>query len=889
MSVANGQPVNASVTNAAFVSKTTDSTVVSKVTLNKSGSGTTITDTQAVINKALDAVGTTEADATPNNYSSANFVTNGDNRKVAIGKLDTQLKTTNDNVNAAIASNTSQDTRLTNLESNNMTIAGNKTFSGNTVFSGDVTVNGTTTTINSTTQDVVDPNITVNKGGTNLTSEGAGITVDRAGTKGSIIYKNASATKFAIGNLASEVNIVDESTAQTLSNKNFPYSDYLEQGSDPSAPAATYRRIYSKADGFYQRDSAGVISKVGTGSGSGGAINLVTNGDADSAIATIFVPYQDSSGTRPIDGTGGTTTGITTALTATAPLSGTNSFTLTKDAANRQGGGWSAPFTVDLAYRAKSLKISVDYIVNSGTFVAGSSSAESDVIFYLYDVTNSQLIEPSNIKLFASSTSTSDKYEATFQTSATGSSYRLIAHIQSVSALAYELKVDNVTVAPSQYVYAAPVTATITGGFTSNITTNVTLNSMWRTSGDRVLADVKLFFTGANTQTGTSIYLPVNIDRSKLAYSSSRAKIGSWQIRNPSSGSITTGAVYTSNGVGLNEAYLEAFALNTNIPFTIVSDTELAITLDYPGLGLSATTQQSDGYDARELSLKVSKSTGQSIPYNTWTKLTSWDITNFTNGLSWDATNHRVVAVSAGTYSGSASLVYGAAGGTGPVLIAIYKNGTSVYESRYDVVSGVNGNPTVSFKEKLNANDYLEVFTYQATTTTAALSTSAGQQVATFFTVSKDQAPTTISATETLVARYTSAAGQTPSVGVDTIIDFGTKVHDTHNAVTTGASWKFTSPSSSFYSVNVLVVSGNIAWSTATQVVYGGIFKNGNWYANSTIEASKAAATNRMSVSMNTLVQLNAGEYIDFRYYQSQAGALFASDKHVYIEIVKIK
>lgn len=815
--------------------------------MNKSGSGTTITDTQAVINKALDAVGTTEADATPNNYSSANFVTNGDNRKVAIGKLDTQLKTTNDNVNAAIASNTSQDTRLTNLESNNMTIAGNKTFSGNTVFSGDVTVNGTTTTINSTTQDVVDPNITVNKGGTNLTSEGAGITVDRAGTKGSIIYKNASATKFAIGNLASEVNIVDESTAQTLSNKNFPYSDYLEQGSDPSAPAAAYRRIYSKADGFYQRDSAGVISKVGTGSGSGGAINLVTNGDADSAIATIFVPYQDSSGTRPIDGTGGTTTGITTALTATAPLSGTNSFTLTKDAANRQGGGWSAPFTVDLAYRAKSLKISVDYIVNSGTFVAGSSSAESDVIFYLYDVTNSQLIEPSNIKLFASSTSTSDKYEATFQTSATGSSYRLIAHVQSTSASAYELKVDNISVAPSQYVYAAPVTATITGGFTSNITTNVTLNSMWRTSGDRVLADVKLYFTGANTQTGTSIYLPVNIDRSKLAYSSSRAKIGSWQMRNPGSGAISTGAVYTSNGVGLNEAYLEAFALNSNIPFTIVSGSELAITLDYPGLGLSATTQQSDGYDARAIGIEMNRASA-AITANT--KIGSWTkVKDYTN--AFNTTTGDFTVQTPGDYTVNWVGVLPTSGSTSP---AIRLNGTTVAIGS-TATSGITRGIVSKTILDCKANDVITVICDSSVTLDASSSLS----------IIKNQAPTTISVNEEISLRYSNTAGTTVPATATTY-PYAVKSYDTHGAYNTSTG-EFTAPVAGRYIVRASVTS---TYNAAAYDLNVRFYVNGSSvsYAYKTVQTGSA-----QQVINNDILNLNAGDILTIRVDQSVSAA----------------
>ena len=811
MSVANGQPVNASVTNAAFVSKTTDSTVVSKVTLDKSGSGTTITDAQAVINKALDAVGTTEADATPNNYSSANFVTNGDNRKVAIGKLDTQLKTTNDNVNSAIASNTSQDTRLTNLESNNMTIAGNKTFSGNTVFSGDVTVNGTTTTINSTTQDVVDPNITLNKGGTNLTSEGAGITVDRAGTKGSIIYKNASATKFAIGNLASEVNIVDESTAQTLSNKNFPYSDYLEQGSDPSAPAATYRRIYSKADGFYQRDSAGVISKVGTGSGSGGAINLVTNGDADSAIATIFVPYQDSSGTRPIDGTGGTTTGITTALTATAPLSGTNSFTLTKDAANRQGGGWSAPFTVDLAYRAKSLKISVDYIVNSGTFVAGSSTTESDVIWYLYDVTNSVLIEPSNIKMFSSSATLSDNYQAEFQTSTTGSSYRLIAHIQSVSALAYELMVDNISVAPSQYVYAPTITDWI--DYTPTITansgslTNYTLsNTQWSRVGASLYIKGKLVFTGSP---GT--------------WNRPRVSIPSGLVIDNGSGTVSSGVLFVDTGTNTYgsdatlrpgtsfvqfETYRGTAAAGVlsdpsqAAPFTWVSADEMHWMIGpIKIVGWTSNSQVSDGYDARAIGIEMNRASA-AITANT--KIGSWTkVKDYTN--AFNTTTGDFTVQTPGDYTVNWVGVLPTSGSTSP---AIRLNGTTVATGSTATAGLTRGIVSKTILD-CKVNDVITVTGDASVTLDASSSLS----------IIKNQAPTTMSRGVTVGANYSTTATTSYTSGSLAVFAPNTKISDygaggTYNT----ATGEFTANTSMQLQVDYHIQFSSASWTANTRL-----------------------------------------------------------------------
>jgi len=268
--------------------------------------------------------------------------------------------------------------------------------------------------------------------------------------KGMITYRT-DLNQAKVSNGTSYKLLIDEDSTQTLSNKTYASPSITgalnaAQTTTPANPASGENKLYFKADGkLYTLDAAGNEALVG--SGGGGVKNLITNGNADDTSSSIFVPYADAASTRPVDGTGGSPT-VTTSMTTSTPLDGAKSFLLTKPASNVQGQGWSVPFTVDPAYRAKSLKISVDYIVNSGTFVAGGTSTESDIIWYIYDVTNSQLIEPSNIKMFSNNSSISDKFEATFQSSSTGSSYRLIAHVQSVSALAYELKVDNITVSP---------------------------------------------------------------------------------------------------------------------------------------------------------------------------------------------------------------------------------------------------------------------------------------------------------------------------------------------------------------------------------------------------------------------------------------------------------
>jgi len=53
------------------------------------------------------------------------------------------------------------------------------------------------------------------------------------------------------------------------------------------------------------------------------------------------------------------------------------------------------------------------------------------------------------------------------------------------------------------------------------------------------------------------------------------------------------------------------------------------------------------------------------------------------------------------------------------------------------------------------------------------------------------------------MAFYQSTAGQAiPGSNTITIIDYGTKVIDTHSAVTTGASWVFTAPKRGYYHVS---------------------------------------------------------------------------------------
>jgi hypothetical protein len=93
--------LSSSVANATFLDKTIDDLKKGKLGLYKVTSTETgaIQDVQVFINELADASGVTgEGDATRKTYSSTNYISNGDNRKVAIGKLDSSLLTANNRI-----------------------------------------------------------------------------------------------------------------------------------------------------------------------------------------------------------------------------------------------------------------------------------------------------------------------------------------------------------------------------------------------------------------------------------------------------------------------------------------------------------------------------------------------------------------------------------------------------------------------------------------------------------------------------------------------------------------------------------------------------------------------------------------------------------------------
>lgn len=389
-----------------------------------------------------------------------------------------------------------QQSGITVDDLNNVTGVNDLTVDGN------LTVNGTTTTLNTTTLDVEDTNITINVGGTDGSAEGAGITVERTGTNGSIVYEDTLSSKFKLGALGSEAEVVTVSTSQTLSNKdmsdssnnidgasadtitrlsgnqqvvtipdtaspdNIVLEDFQQQLTNKDIDGGTAsntsritipQNTKANLDGLTRKEGTLVYSNdldklfiddgstlQEVGSGGVGGINFIDNPDAE--VNTDGWAVYDDTNATPSDGTGGSPVAVSLTRTTTLPelIRGGASFKLSKSAADGQGEGASYAFSIDEKDKGNEIYFSMEY-KTSANYVSG------DVIVYLYDVTNASLIGTltnADSGELQSHTGNGQLISGSFISSGTSSSYRLIFHVATTNASAYDIFFDNVVVTP---------------------------------------------------------------------------------------------------------------------------------------------------------------------------------------------------------------------------------------------------------------------------------------------------------------------------------------------------------------------------------------------------------------------------------------------------------
>lgn len=350
------------------------------------------------------------------------------------------------------------------------------------------------------------------------------------------------ATKIQEANGASNGGVLTTAAQDIGGEKRFIDAVGMKHVSTPANPSAGHMKVYCKSDDkCYKLNSSGDESELGAGGGGGsGGINFITldssflpnKQESSNFENTIgeFTAFADTASATPTDLTGGSPT-VTCTRTTSTPLNGAGSLLVTKDAADRQGEGCSAPFYVPPGYRGKQAEIMFPISI-SGSVVAG------DFQVYVYDVTNSQLITPFNKELLG------NQIHASFDIPATMVQGRLGFYFASTSTSAVTAKIDDIFAGfkDATYGFAGGGGVDETSLFSVVGLGTISNNKFYtRRVGDHACVD---FYFKAGTATATTAYIQLpskyQIDSSFYASTTNAKSFGSGFRVNVSSATNTS-------------------------------------------------------------------------------------------------------------------------------------------------------------------------------------------------------------------------------------------------------------------------------------------------------------------------------------------------------------
>jgi len=607
--------------------------------------------------------------------------------------------------------------------------------------------------------------------------------------------------------------------------------------------------------------------------GGGGSINYIKNPGAESAT-TGWATYSDAAQNIPVDGTGGTATGLTFTRSTTTPLIGSGQFSLAKDAANRQGKGVSYDFTIDRAYQATTLGISFNYNAGSLTVANGitppnndgttsTNAGNSDIEVFIYDVTNSVLI-PVSPQVITGNGSNNFIFNGTFQTSSNSTSYRLIFHIATASTSAWTFLFDGVTVGPQKLVSGTPVL-----NRTNNLTWtydnlgSTSLSDVWYERIGGTMYACGTVKTGTTAGSTFAINLPsgYSIDSSRMSTQTTTQAVGQlWNENTTAFASSSTGPYVlfwdgsTTGKIFLCKTPSASGGFQKDNGNILSNSSNISFYFSIPILGWSSNVQMSNDTSSSVVAARCYRSSSQTgiNPNNTTVKLNLNASDGDTNG-SFDSANSKYVIPVSGWYQISGCTTINSTN----VLAAqyqatIYKNG-SLLDYGASIYPG-STNPFKAFATYLGqftAGDYVELYLYGAGNNSASTLNTSGGITNTYLEINRISGPSTIAVTDTVACSYWASANT--STSTSTPVNFDSKVFDTTGSVTTGSGWKFTAPISGKY-----LITGYVNLS-GTGGINGQLYKNGSTY--SVLCWLPTGAAESFSYTINLL----AGDYIDIR------------------------
>ncbi len=553
-------------------------------------------------------------------------------------------------------------------------------------------------------------------------------------------------------------------------------------------------------------------------------------------------------------------------------------------------GAWSAgqgiitdAFTIDIEDQAKVLGFSFKYsIVSGGTNGNFSGTSSNTFAVYIYDVTNAVWIQPAGVYNLVQTSGVAN-VSGTFQTSSNGTSYRMMVVAVNASAGAISMLFDDFNIGPQITVNAPAMsdwvayTPTITGTVSNPSLGTNTLTAYYRRVGDSI--EVK--FSLAQTVAGTGgsgdylISLPPGFvaDTTKVAVSTNTIAVGAtvlgngW-ISNSTSTAASSDMVFASLYNTTNIRLMPQTAATTlgpgwgsgRLPLsTAVTNANFNALI--PIVGLSSNSVMSNDTDTRVVAFNAYLNSNFAVTAN--------------NPIKYDTVlidTHASYSIVTGKYTVPVSGKYVISSGntTTATTFAYYvkKNSTEIgyLGITTSVIAGAAGSMIVD----CIAGDTLEI---DADTSATAQGVSSTHRYC-LLSINRLSGPAVIAASEFVGARYRCSSTTTTTANQQ--INFDTKIYDTHNAVTTGASWKFTVPVSGYYRTT----AGVYITSATSQA--NSMYKNGT--LNSRISEKNYAGDATLTGSTTNYFQAN--DTIDVR--NSTSGTLVPGAEYNWICVEKV-
>lgn len=500
-----------------------------------------------------------------------------------------------------------------------------------------------------------------------------------------------------------------------------------------------------------------------------------------------------------VNGSGGTT-GITFTTSLIDPVRGNASFLYTKPASAQAGTGFVHDFTIENADRAKVMKAKFEL---SG--VSGGPVSPGDLEIWIYDITNTRLIQPTPYRIDGIVNGNNNQYlfYSTFQTNNDSLDYRIILHWKNPSLAAATIKMDSFSVGPQTSALGVPaidaqlLEPLVTQGFGTTTDNFV----YWGRRG-QFLVMYGSFTCGITTAANALVYLPAglvveesDIPNAYLCGTYTRNVPGN--LDDMAVSPNTNYILFTSQGSGGLSAFIAntIFAVGQIVSFYV----EVAIK------GWSSNVVMSSESDGRKVAMNAYGQLPNS--YTAYTPMV-FPFNGFdTHGKYDDTTGIYTIPVSGLYYISS----FGQPNATPVVFVSV--NGGIIANPNV-VISNVFGETanakywTGNIILDLKADDTIAIM---STVSWASVDPSAG------FNVFKIDGSASMLATEKVAAKYYISLSSPVSIatsGNTYSVNYDTKIFDTHGAVTPGTGfvvglpayfsvgWVFVAPKSGLYRVH---------------------------------------------------------------------------------------